>query len=77
MEQLAADVSVVVACGFATLGLPAAVAAHHPGGGGEGGPWFLLSLLVLALTFLAVWAISTVLERREKRSSQRLHRRRE
>lgn len=77
MERLAAGGLVVMACGLATLGPPAAVTAHHPGGGGEGGPWFLITVLALVLAFFGFWRVASVLERREKRSSRGLHRRTE
>jgi membrane protein implicated in regulation of membrane protease activity len=77
MGRLRARASLIAASGFAAVGLPGAVAAHHPGGRDEGGPWFLLALLVLALAFVAFWTVSSFLERRGERPSDESHQREE
>jgi hypothetical protein len=75
MGRLRASASLVAASGFEALGVPGAAAAHHPGGREEEGPWFLLTLVVLALALVAFRVVSNLLERREKppvgRSRQR------
>lgn len=60
-----------LAVSLGAFSLPAASWAHHSSPASGGWSWPLLSVLMLALAFFAVWGVSAFFERRQARRSQR------